>query len=122
MEMKTKEIRKVLSFAEIIVRIESIGEDYLITVSGGKAHIGSCVLAIPRPSLANPEEPGCTSSVLNLTGHKDELICRKLAESICLRKRRTVVCTGGFHIDNLEEKGIREVLDAIDKIIYEICL
>lgn len=120
MEMKTKEIRKVLSFAEITVRIESIGEDYLITVSGGKAHIGSCVLAVPRPSLSDPEEPGCTSSIINVTGHKDELICRKLAESICLRNRRTVVCTGGFHIDNLEEKGIREVLDAIDEIIYEI--
>ena len=63
------------------VGVKRIGEDLLISVEGGqKPHIGCVIQSIPRPSLTGDGSYSATSSVLNLTGHKDEYLCRKLSE------------------------------------------
>lgn len=103
-----------LSFGELLIEEKAIGDDLLICVSGGeKPHIGCCVLAIPRPSLAGDGSISATSSVLNVTGHKDEEICRRIAQRRCAETGRVVVCTGGFHVDHITEEQIREVLLAV---------
>ena len=77
------EIKKKLTFTEICVEVRRLGDDYHILVSGGECpHIGCTVLAIPRPSLDGSGKMSSTASVLNVTGHKDEEVCRYLAESI----------------------------------------
>ena len=110
--MNAEIITKKLSFAEITFEIKFIGDDILILIYGGdKPHIGSAVLAIPRKSLSN-DSISCTSSVLNVTGHKDEKICRHVAETFCKRYNSVVICTGGFHVDYLTAAQIQEVIDA----------
>ena len=87
-----------------------IGEDILLYIQGGdKPHIGCMVMAVPRPSLSGNGERSVTSSVLNLTGHKDESICRSLAEKVCQATGKTVVCTGGFHLENITTQQIKKV-------------
>lgn len=87
-----------------------IGEDILLYIKGGdKPHIGCTVIAVPRLSLSGNGERSVTSSVLNLTGHKDESICRMLAEDVCRTCGKTVVCTGGFHLANITAQQIKEV-------------
>ena len=113
MQIERKIIKKKLSFAEIEFEIQPVGEDILIIIRGGeRAHIGSTVLAIPRPSLADEKIFSCTSSVLNVTGHKDEKICRLVAETFCKKFQKITVCTGGFHVDNLSAEKISEVIEA----------
>ena len=113
MKIEKKIIKKNLSFADIEFEIQPVGEDIFILIRGGdKPHIGSCVLSIPRPSLAGDEKISCTSSVLNVVGHKDENICRLVAESFCKKFNTTVICTGGFHVDNLTAEKIAEVVNA----------
>ena len=107
-------IKKQLSFSELKIEIKSVGEDILILISGGdKPHIGSAVLAIPRKSLRDETKISCTSSVLNVTGHKDEKICRYVAETFCKKYNAVTVCAGGFHCDNLTAEQIQEVVDAV---------
>ena len=104
-----------LSFADLNIEQKKIGDDILITVSGGeKPHIGCCVLAVPRPSLTGDGTVSATSSILNVTGHKDEFICRKLAEKAAAEYGCTVVCTGGFHMDHITPEQIKEVLEALE--------
>ena len=75
------EIKKKLTFTEICVEVRRLGDDYHILVSGGECpHIGCTVLAIPRPSLDGSGKMSSTASVLNVTGHKGEEVCRYLAE------------------------------------------
>lgn len=106
-------IKRQLSFSTLTIEINSVGEDIFILISGGdKPHIGSVVLAIPRKSLSDENKISCTSSVLNVTGHKDENICRNVAEIFCRRYNAVTVCTGGFHVDNLTAEQIQEVLNA----------
>lgn len=98
-----------------------IGDDILITVEGGeRPHIGCVVQALPRPSLTGSGETSATSSIMNLLGHKDEFLCRRIAERICAATGRTVVCTGGFHMDNIREEQIHEVLACVDTLTEEL--
>ena len=89
----------------------------MLCVSGGtKPHIGCVVQAVPRLSLSGDGTQSATASVLNLTGHKDEFLCRKLAEIVCSRLGVTVVCTGGFHLDGMTDGQIRELLAVTEDI------
>lgn len=54
-----------------------------------------------------------TASVLNVTGHKDEEVCRYLAEKVSAGKKTTVVCTGGIHMDGITKEQIAEIVEAM---------
>lgn len=108
---------KELSFSKIKLYVLKLGDDYNITISGGdKPHIGSSVLAVPRLSLSGDKSISATSSVINMIGHKDEEICRYVAEKVCKLKNAVVLCSGGFHVDNISRDGINEVLQAVKEL------
>ncbi len=89
----------------------------MLYIQGGdKPHIGCTVMAVPRPSLSGNGERSVTSSVMNLTGHKDESICRMLAEDVCRTCGKTVVCTGGVHLENITAEQINEVRIAAEQL------
>ena len=111
-------IKRSLSFGDLTLKITDVGEDLHLLLTGGeKPHLGCTVLAIPRPSLTGSKETGVTSSVLNMTGHKDEAICRYMAEEMARRENKVTVCTGGFHVDNITKKQIDEVLLVVKDMI-----
>lgn len=109
-----------LGFAHLNIRGEYIGNDLLIVVRGGEPHIGTVVVAYPRPSLTGDGTMSVTSSVLNTIGHKDEQICRYLAEAAATRCQTTAVCLGGFHIDDIDVTQINAVMDAVHTLVAEI--
>lgn len=112
-------IKKELSFGELTVRVSRLGADYLLTLQGGdKPHIGCTVLSIPRPSLTGDGSTSVTSSVLNVTGHKDEELCRFLAEHIARKYGAVTVCTGGFHVDGISREQIEEAQRAVEEWIF----
>ena len=81
---------------------QRVGEEVLLCLTGGSSpHIGCAVLASPRPSLSDPGKVSATSSVLNLPGHKDEALCRSLAEAVSAALNRTALCVGGVHVDRI---------------------
>lgn len=108
---------KKLSFSTLCAEIKTLGKDCVIVLSGGSLpHIGCAVLAVPRPSLLKNGEVSVTSSVLNLPGHKDEFICRKVAEAAAKARNASVLCTGGFHFDEITEEQIGEVLESAEEL------
>lgn len=111
-------IEKKMSFSVLHISLERIGNDWNAVIQGGeKPHIGCSVLAIPRLSLKGNKEISVTSSVLNVTGHKDEELCRYLAEKIARVKNGIVVCSGGFHMDSINEEQIKEVIDTVKESV-----
>lgn len=104
----------------VTLEVRSLGQDLLAILTGGAEHIGCTVLAIPRPSLADPVQMSCTSSVLNCVGHKDESPCRKVAEALCCRTGATVVCTGGLHVDGAGPEQLRCFQDLVDQVLKEV--
>ena len=103
----------------VTLEVRPLGRDLLAVLTGGTEHIGCTVLAVPRPSLADPVRMSCTSSVLNCVGHKDEYPCRKVAEALCSRTGVTVVCTGGLHVDGAGPEQLRCFRDLVDQVLEE---
>ena len=101
------------------LELYAVGQDLLAVLQGGRAHLGCAVLAVPRPSLADPEQIGCTSSVLNRVGHKDEVLCRRFAEELCVHTGRATVCTGGLHWDHLSEQQFHRVSQAAEQLLRQ---
>lgn len=92
---------------EVWCKAVFLGEDLIITVGGGeKDHVGSVVISIPRKSRARESMLSVTSSVFNVSGHKDEVIIREVAEKACMACGCVVVCAGGVHVDNADERDI----------------
>lgn len=117
----TWKIEKKLTFTKLCVEVHCLGADYHILVSGGDVpHIGCTVLAIPRPSLDGSGKMSSTASVLNVTGHKDEEVCRYLAEKVSAGKNAVVVCTGGIHMDGITKGQIEEIVESMRIIALEI--
>lgn len=109
-----------LSYSSYTLSINKLGKDYNIIFSGGEEHIGSCVLAIPRPSLINEEIISVTSSILNVVGHKDDFICKYIAEFFAKKYNSIVVCSGGFHFDNITQEQIDELFISIKELLNKI--
>ena len=111
----------ILSFATLKIQVKRLGEGYYIIMQGGdKPHIGCTVLSIPRPSLSGDGSISVTSSTLNVTGHKDDIICRYVAEEVCRKKNAVTVCSGGFHTDGITEKEIIEVQQTVKQFAADL--
>lgn len=110
-----------LSFSQIEIQATRVGCDLQLLLRGGSSpHIGCIVLATPRPSLTGDGSRRATASVINVTGHKDEALCRYLAEKVAAAADAVTVCTGGFHIDAMTPKQIQEVQAAVKHMAQEV--
>ena len=102
------------------LEVIKVGKDVNAVFSGGDApHIGCSVLAVPRPSLADSENTSSTCSVINVTSHKDEYICRKCAGRISSALQCVCVCSGGFHCDGLSAEEIETVIRLAEELTEE---
>ena len=110
-----------LSFSQIEIQATRVGCDIQLLLQGGSSpHIGCMVLATPRPSLTGDGSRRATASVINVTGHKDEALCRYLAEKVAAVADAVTVCTGGFHIDGMTSEQIQEVQAAVKHMAQEV--
>lgn len=98
---------------ELEVSAAFIGEDVLICLKGGeRPHLGCVVQTEPRVSLTGDGSVSVTSLVLNFPGHKDEVICRWMAEKVSKESG----LHRGFHKDGISEKEIREVQGSVVRL------
>ena len=105
-----------LSFSRLFIEKVEVGDDLLILVHGGdKEHIGSVVMSVPRLSITGDGSTSCTSSVLNLLGHKDEELLRPICEYYCKKENKVVTCIGGFHVDDMTQEQILELKEVLEK-------
>lgn len=85
---------------------------YVVGLFGGtRTHVGSVVVSVPRPSLADSDRWSCTSSVINLPAHKEEEVIRPLAEELARVTGSPVVGVAGVHVDRADAATL-EVLTA----------
>ena len=95
-----------------------IGNDLLVAIWGGEQpHIGAVALAQPRPSLKDGETTSATASVLCVVGHKEDTVVKMVSESLSATLNTRVVATAGMHWENLDEDGIRSVVEHVDSLM-----
>jgi len=96
--------------SQIQVEVHPYPDGLSILLYGGdKPHIGAVALSIPRQSLKNKKSISCSTSILTITGHKDDLIAKEMAEVISKNINKTVVVIAGVHIEEASERDIEKV-------------
>lgn len=87
------------------------GDGVVVHLFGGELpHVGSIVVSQPRPSLQPGGGTSCTSSTLNLVGHKDDELARPVAEKLAKGLNQVVVVVAGVHVDNATAQEIRQLM------------
>ena len=117
--------RRCLSSEEGRYQIQAtamlIGDDLLVAIWGGtKPHIGAVAVALPRPSIADPQITSSTSSVFTLLGHKEDEVVKMVSERLSAQLEKNVVVTAGIHWDDLTEEAIEEIVHNCRKLADEI--
>lgn len=89
-----------------------VGEDLVTCIWGGtRPHIGAVAIALPRPSIADPNIVSSTSSVFTVLGHKEDELVKMFSERLSARLQKNVVVAAGVHWDHLEEDAVIEIMD-----------
>ena len=106
---------------KVTAEVKIIGDDLMISVWGGtKPHIGSISVSVPRPGLKDGTGMSSTSSVINLIGHKDEVIARKFSEQLAAKFNRNAIATAGVHIDDITENQINIIMHNTTDLCLEL--
>lgn len=113
-------VSEELPFVGLSLAAWRVGADYVVVASGGAAHVGCAVLAVPRSSLKGDGAASSTASVLNVSGHKDDVVCRAVAERVCAAMNATVACTGGVHVDDISVGQITQISDAFERMTDQL--
>ncbi len=97
-----------------------MGDDYLLSIWGGKAHIGAVAMAQPRDSLQDPSRRSATASVFCYVGHKEDQLVKEVSERMAAELDAKVVVVAGLHWDDLTPAGAKQVLHNVHILIAEI--
>ena len=106
---------------KVIAEVKIIGDDLMISVWGGtKPHIGSISVSVPRPGLQDNTTMSATSSIINLIGHKDEVVARKFSEQLAAKFNRNAIATAGIHIDDITQNQINIIMQNITTLCLDV--
>ncbi|AKB27351.1 hypothetical protein MSSAC_0658 [Methanosarcina siciliae C2J] len=97
---------------EIILEAKKLGEDYLLTLTGGKEHAGAVAVG-----LFDEKSGRASSSVLTLPGHREEQLALDSARRISRATGKTSVVVAGIHADNISPEEIKEIVSAAGEMI-----
>ncbi|MHA1480907.1 MAG: hypothetical protein ACTSQZ_05750 [Candidatus Thorarchaeota archaeon] len=116
----TMNLEKKVGSHTLILKAETIGCDYLVTIYGGdEHHIGGIALAYPTKSHYRD---ATTVSVNTITapGHKDYLVANTAAEKICKALNTLVVVSVGIHINEATKDEITEIIKVVDSLVEDL--
>ncbi|MGB8450851.1 MAG: hypothetical protein WCD89_00825 [Anaerocolumna sp.] len=106
---------------EINIKSLIIGNDIGIVITGGdQPHVGCVALSICRENLQDENHYSYTTSVLNLLGHKDEIVVRYVAEKVAEGLGKNVVIIGGIHVNDIKTYELDFILNSLDDIVEGI--
>ncbi|WP_312515199.1 hypothetical protein [Anaerospora sp.] len=113
------------SWGEGVHRVEAsaliCGKDIVVVIEGGtRYHIGAVALAVPRPSLADPERISASASVLCVTGHKEDDLARMISLQIASALNCAVTVIAGIHIDDAKATDLSKMTDNCTKAISNL--
>lgn len=105
-----------LTYGRIHVRAEllRVGQDVCVVLSGGdRPHIGCATLSVARPSLAESSKGSATTSIFNVTGHKDGEAAQYMSQRLSTALQKTVVVCGGIHVAAIQPEEIQTVMEMV---------
>ncbi|HJH30978.1 MAG TPA: hypothetical protein C5S50_02030 [Methanosarcinaceae archaeon] len=101
---------------ELVLERKTVGNDYIITLTGGNEHVGAAAVGMYDEKSAR-----ASASVISLPGHRDDGIALDCARRVSAVTMTATVFIVGIHLDNITEDEIGEIIAAskqmTDKLI-----
>ncbi|WP_134687070.1 prenylated flavin chaperone LpdD [Brevibacillus migulae] len=96
------------------IKIETIplGTDYLICVTGGRAHIGAVVTAYQDDTQIHMQTQ-------IIPGHLEGELATQIAKQACTLLGHTITVVMGIHIDNATKQEIHEIISWVERLAGE---
>jgi hypothetical protein len=97
---------------EIELDAKKVGEDYLLTLTGGEEHVGAVAVG-----LFDERSQRASSSVITMPGHREEYLAMDGARQVSRATKRTSVFVVGIHQDNISPEGIKNIISAAGEMV-----
>jgi hypothetical protein len=106
------QIKRKVGKTEIMLDAKKIGEDYLLTLTGGEEHVGAVAIG-----LFDEKSQRASSSVVTMPGHREEYLALHGARQVSRATRKTSVFVVGIHQDNISPEEIRDIVSASGEMV-----
>lgn len=103
---------KKVSRTEITLEVKKLGEDYLLTLTGGEEHAGAVAVG-----LFDEKSRRASSSVLTLPGHREEQLALESAKRVSKATEKTTIVVVGIHVDNISLEEIKEIVSTAEEMV-----
>jgi hypothetical protein len=99
---------------EIVLEAKNIGNDYLLTLTGGREHVGAVATG-----FFDEKSQRASSSVITMPGHREEQLALQGARQVSRATKKTTVFVAGIHQDNIRPEEITDVVSAAEEMVAE---
>lgn len=107
-------IKRKVGRIEITLDAKPIGNDYLLTLTGGEEHVGAVGIG-----QFDEKSQRASSSVATMPGHREELLALNGARQVSKATKKTTVLVVGIHQDNINLEEIKDVVSAAEEMIAD---
>ena len=112
------ELVRLIHNEKITLKVVMIGMDIQVLCYGGdEPHIGAVSLAVPYES---GNMTGASVSTLTALTHREDNVCRQLAESFCKQLKTSVAVSCGIHYDQITKELILEIQNVVTDMSKEL--
>ncbi len=99
---------------EIILEAKKIGNDCLLTLTGGREHVGAVGIG-----HFDEKSQRASSSVVTMPGHREEQLALQGARQVSRATKNTTVFVAGIHQENIGPEEIKDVVSAAEEMIAD---
>jgi len=100
---------------EIMLNAKKIGNDYLVTLIGGRDHVGAVAIG-----LFDEKSQRASSSVITIPGHREEQLALKGARRVSIVTKKTTIFIAGIHKDNINQEDIINIISVACEMLEDL--
>lgn len=99
---------------DITLEAKKVGDDYLLTLTGGREHVGAVGVG-----HFDEKSRRASSSVLTMPGHREEQLALQGARQVSRATQKTTVFVAGIHQDDISPEEIKDVVSTAEMMIAD---
>lgn len=108
-------IKRNVGSIEIVLNANKIGNDYLVTLTGGKEHVGAVAIG-----FFDEKSQRTSSSVITIPGHREEQLALKGARQVSIATKKTTIFIAGIHKDNINREDIKNIVSVACEMVEDL--
>ena len=100
---------------EIVLNAKKVGNDYLVTLTGGRDHVGAVAIG-----FFDEKSQRASSSVITIPGHREEQLALKSAKQVSIATKKTTIFIAGIHKDNINNEDIKNIVSVACEMVEDL--